>query len=1161
MGRTGYVLSGLFGYMVFAWFAARLLGLTGVDLYFVRGILWAFGLSGAGIFLWWKSRKEKQQAGAAAQGMAAADAGSADDISRIVREAEARLAHSNVAKGAKLGSLPVVFVLGPNGSAKTNAVLHSGLEPELLAGQVYQDTTVVPTRGANLWFARQSVLVDAGGALAVNPQAWSQLVKRVDPGRMSGVMGKGVQAPRAAVVCFDLEEFTRPGAAEATAAAARTLHARLGEVSQALGISFPVYVMFTKADRLPFFLDYVRNLTNEEVTQVFGVTLPLDGAQPAGVYAEQAGQRLNAAFDELCYSAADKRVDFLAREHAPEKLPGAYEFPREFRKLRGALVQFLIDLCKPSQLRAAPFLRGFYFSGVRPVVIADVAQQAAPRPAPQAFQAGGSATGVFRAALAQQQQAAAAPRVTGSRRVPQWVFLSHFWNDVVLGDSAATAVSSASVKTSMLKRVLFASAAGLCLLYALLLTISYVRNSALESRVLEAARGISATPVSASELPSADALRRLDALREELATLSSYHRDGAPLGMRWGIYSGEKIYPEVYRLYFGKFRTVLFGSLQEGMAEYLGRLPASPQPADPYAPPYNALKAYLLTTSEHKRPMRAFLSPYLLQRWSEGRNVDPERMQLAQKQFDFYAGELPDGNPYSASHDATAVERARDYLNKFNADERIYQALLGEANRAAQPVNYNRQFPNEAVSDPREVRGAFTKNGWAFMQDAFKKPDKIFGGENWVLGPQTFANLDRRQLEARLRGFYYRDFVKEWREFLGAARVSGYSGAADAARKLTLISSNTSPLLALFCLVSQHTNVDAPEIKSAFQAPQQVVPPACQTQYVMPPNQQYMGSLLKLQNLIQQVASSSPGASDPVAGMTAAAANEALQITGQVAQQFAIDREGNVPGTVKKLMEDPITQVERILKGMGPAELNAGGRTLCGQFNALMSKYPFNPKSTTQATLDELNRFFRPQDGALWQFYQQSLQKFVQKQGNMYVALPGGAIRITPSFLAFFNRAAAFAEAAYPANAQRPQLPYTLRADLAGTNQSVNLSLEGQPFAAAAGKASVQKFVWPGPAPLATMQVKFGDEPFNWPRYDGVWAAFDFFGDSEERSAPTGSAYHLEWRLRTGQSGRTVSTAGGQPVSVRFDLDMLGGPPVFRRGYFSGWGCRANVAQ
>ena len=63
----------------------------------------------------------------------------------------------------------------------------------------------------------------------------------------------------------------------------------------------------------------------------------------------------------------DLRPEYLARETRPQKLPGIYEFPREFRKLRRAMVQFLVDLCRPSQLTVGPFLRGFYFSGVRPL--------------------------------------------------------------------------------------------------------------------------------------------------------------------------------------------------------------------------------------------------------------------------------------------------------------------------------------------------------------------------------------------------------------------------------------------------------------------------------------------------------------------------------------------------------------------------------------------------------------------------------------------------------------------------------------------------------------------------------------------------------------------------------------------------------------------------
>ncbi len=1142
-------IGALAGFYLFAFLATSMLKLTGVDLWVVRGFLALLGLSGFGVFLWWKSRRERKAAAAAEGAGAAPAAGGADEIDVLLRDAEGRLTASNQ---GKLGNLPVVLVAGLPGSAKTNTLVHSGLDPELLAGQVYQDNAIVATRSTNVWFARQTIFVDAGGKVVQDPARWMRLVKRLQPRKLASVVGKGQQAPRVAVVCFDTEEFLKPGSADAVAVAARTLHARLGDISQALGISLPVYVLFTKADRMPFFLDYVRNLGNEEAMQVFGTTLPIEGGQPAGVYAEQATQKLSAAFDALFHSLADKRTVFLAREHAGEKLPGIYEFPREFRKLRTLLVQFLVDLSKPSQLRAAPFLRGFYFSGVRPVVVTEMSQPQAPRPAErQGYEGPAGATGLFRAGQQQQSQAPQ-PQAVGTRRVPQWVFLSHFWNDVVLADRAASAASGSSVKTSGLRRVLLASAAGLCLLYSLLLVVSYARNRALEGRVLRAAQGVSAVAPGDQGLPSLDSLQRLEVLRQELATLAGYERDGAPLSMRWGLYKGGAIYPEAYRLYFAKFFTTLFGWTQASMLDTLHRLPGTPGPNDTYGPPYNTLKAYLITTSEWRRSTRAFLSPFLLNRWSENRSVEPDRMQLAQKQFDFYSEMLHDKNPFPTDAEAPTVSSAREYLKKFNADERIYQALLEEASKHASSINYNRLFPNGAVSDTREVRGAFTKDGWSFMQAAFLKPDQLFGGEDWVLGPQTYAGLDRAQLAQRLRGFYLRDFIQEWRAFVKAGAVARYSSLADASAKLALISGGQSPLLALFCLVSQNTSVDAPEIRAAFQAPQSVVPAACQTQYVGPTNQAYMGTLLKLQNSVAQISTTPPGQNDAAAQATISQANDALLTTGQIAQTFAIDKDGNLPPVVRKLMEDPITEVERLLKGIGPAELHAKGQALCGQFHQLMSKYPFTLQSTVQATLDDVNHFFRPPDGALWDFYSQSLQNLVQKQGTLYVAKPS-AMTVTPAFLNFFNRAAAFSDAAYPAGAQQPRLAYTLRSDLSGTNQAIGISLDGQTFTNSGGKAASKQFVWPGNPPGAKMDVKFGGDSFHWPSFDGLWGTFEFFGDAEERAG------HLEWMLKTGRSERTVTTATGQPVLVRFDLDMS--PPVFRKGYFSGWACTADVAR
>jgi len=169
-----------------------------------------------------------------------------------------------------------------------------------------------------------------------------------------------VQAPRAAIVCYDTESFLKPGASETTLSAARKLAVRLQEISQLLGISFPVYVLFTKLDRVSFFPEFVRGLNKEEASEVLGATLPVRSLA-TGVYAEEETRRLGKAFDELFYSLAERRLDLLGRENDGSQLPAIYEFPRELRKLRTLLVQFLVDLTRPSQLSVNPFLRGFLF--------------------------------------------------------------------------------------------------------------------------------------------------------------------------------------------------------------------------------------------------------------------------------------------------------------------------------------------------------------------------------------------------------------------------------------------------------------------------------------------------------------------------------------------------------------------------------------------------------------------------------------------------------------------------------------------------------------------------------------------------------------------------------------------------------------------------------
>src|ERR1019366_4620507 len=203
---------------------------------------------------------QKKKAKTAATAADTADPGAAgtDEIDALVREAERRLAASR--QGDRLGSLPVFLLAGDTGSTKTSVMVNAGLEPELLAGLVYRDNNMVPTRTANIWFSRRTIFVEAGGKLPAEPAKWARLIRKLQP--RAGVASQSAQAARAVLVCYDAETFTRP-----------------------------VYVLFTKMARLPFFTEYVRNLTKEEAGQVVGATIPMRDVRAGGVYGEEQTAR------------------------------------------------------------------------------------------------------------------------------------------------------------------------------------------------------------------------------------------------------------------------------------------------------------------------------------------------------------------------------------------------------------------------------------------------------------------------------------------------------------------------------------------------------------------------------------------------------------------------------------------------------------------------------------------------------------------------------------------------------------------------------------------------------------------------------------------------------------------------------------------------------
>jgi type VI secretion system protein ImpL len=942
--------------------------------------------------------------------------------------------------------------------------------------------------------------------------------------------------------------------------AARTLRERLGEAAGELGVQLPTFVLFTKADALPHFEAYVRNFSADEAREPLGAALAADEGVGA-TYAERAGARVERAVHELYRSLASRRMQVLSREHANEWKPGAYEFPREIRKLAPLMSDFLRELGRPSELRAGPVLRGFYFTGVQAVFVNETTPEYVPA-ALQARAAVGahSATGVFSPEQIAAAASPVAPSTPRTRKVPRWNFLPRLLREVVLGDEAAIRFTQGGERVGFLRRATLAAAVGVALLLSMAFAISYRGNRALQRGTSDAARGIAAIAPNNVDFPPPDALRRLDALRAQLDTLSAYEHDGPPLSLRWGLYGGSALYPEVRRAYFGGFERLMFANTRAAMLAALRGFPDAPRPNDDYGESYGLLKAYLITTTHPEKSTVEFLSPVLDKQWLAGRPLDPERSQLAQRQFDTYARELHYANPFAEQADQSAVVRARSFLRQFAGSERIYQFMLAEAAKTNASVQFNRRFPGSAqyIVDSYEVPAAFTKGGFAFMQNAFKTVDRFLQGESWVVG-EDVESVDKAKLVADLRARYATDYVEHWRQFLRSAAVARYGNVRDAAQKLTVLSGNQSPLLSLLSLASRNTAVALPEIASVFQPVQTVMPPTDTTKLIGQTNQPYMSALVALQSSLEQAAAALGPAAEAAAGQAAGSAATAKTAARQIAASFTIDQQGQVHSAVQKLMEDPISNAEALLTRFGADQINARTRAFCAAARPLLTKLPFNPATSIQASIAEVSAILRPGSGALWTMYNDVLQNALPKQGTQYAPVAGN-VRLSPSFIALFNRLAAFSDVLFAGGAQEPHLSVTVQPQLSEGTTSVALTLEGEVVRASRNSLQATRVDWPGINHDAKLSAQFGSaaEATLVGPYAGPWALFQLFYDADAWQ-PAGAASRAEWSLRT--RGQGVSLPGGAALKVSVDVSPAPVAAVLRRGYFAGVACGGEAAR
>lgn len=715
-----------------------------------------------------------------------------ETLAQRFEEAVAVLKKSDVKHrlgGQYVYQLPWYLIIGPPGCGKTTALVNSGLHFPL-AERFGQDPIrgVGGTRDCDWWFTDEAVLLDTAGRYttqdsyeAVDSAAWQGflgLLKKHRPRRpVNGVL--------VAVSLADLMEATETE----RAIHARAIKQRIQELHQHLGIRFPIYLLFMKADLIAGFMEFFGDLGKEDRAQVWGVTFPMDQEGGAGAQIEAFSRELELLEERI----NERMLERLQQERDPQKRALMFAFPQQLGLLKETAQHFLRDLFAPTRYEQHPLVRGVYLtSGTQ-----------AGAPIDRVMSRLAANLGLDRQGLSV---------FSGSGKS---FFINRLLREVIFPEAGLAGTNLRLERhRRWVQRGAYAAAIGVALLAGLAWLVSYTGNRDYIAQVAaqtEAIEGLMAQVAPQEEEP----LRFLSLLNAMRDMRGGYDDAEVPVAERFGLSQHDKLGEAARDSYRRMLEKTLLSAIILRLEDQIRELLSEPDKL------YESLRVYLMIYDEaHYDPAtaRAWATAYWERNWP--REIPVEQRGQVQKHLQALFGEESLGyRPHEM--DESLVARAREVLNRTPPARSIFDRLeqigVGDAIgdfSVSGAVGHYADLALKRKSGKTLTHGIpalYTYDGYhqGFERQTLKLIAEM-QGERWILG-SGISLAETAGLLEEVRQIYLKEYILQWERLLDDLTLADTRNPREAAAMLVLLSDKRdSPLLLLFEAIARETDLERP---------------------------------------------------------------------------------------------------------------------------------------------------------------------------------------------------------------------------------------------------------------------------------------------------------------------------------------------------------------
>lgn len=934
-------------------------------------------------------------------------------------------------KQVALAQLPWYLMIGATGSGKTSLLANSNIN-FILAKQFKPETLhqIPASQHCDWWATRDLVLLDVPGAYltqkeksnAANP-LWDHLLHLIQKHRRAHALG-------GCMITLQLPELMKKQNQAQKKQIIAEIKQSIVQVREKFGADVPFYLIITKSDLLPGFLDYFSDAGSDELAQAWGITLP----------ALKEGEKLSEVFTHR-FNALIKRINkqLIWRLHQERNInarPAIKDFPLHIERAKESILHFLKSLMLPNLN-----LQGVYLTSA----VQQPQEETSQLPAtiiPSGHQA---------------MQLA---------RHPAMPMRAFFIRQLILQGLFSTAEQPNLIPSGKIwqRRMVYAASVSAIVAAALLLGRDFQRSVhqvySLQNELAQYQLYVQQSNPQDTHLPKA--LPLLNSLRN--AAMHSSHSLSSFVKVL--TFYTHKSQETANTVYTQALQTIVMPEIQNYLEKNL-RTSTEKNPARLYM----TLKAYLmLGDAGNLQPEYLINTINLLMPDTLSKDETQQLMQHINSAFS--------GSWQPMELNANLISEARKQLNNLSPADLAFVILKNmRDNNQDNTLGLGTNAGDSAVFLSKQVDNRIPKmfTASAFQtilsQDLAAAATETLQG-NWVLSlaPNPPNQASITSLTDQLRTQYIANYVDVWESLLANIQLNTPKNLAQMDAMVATLTSNTSPLLQLLQTI-QHNTSFTPILAMSpkLQALNTLLSNAGNSQqnslYQIFVNLRQLD--LTLQNILH----------NPNMGN---AALESVKMHTENSPtdpiyQLRILAEQN-PEPMKSWLNLIANQSWKLILQESVNYVNHAWQVNIGNVyrNQFAAHFPFDPNATNEVSLQQFSAFLG-QQGTIAQFYQNLLKPFVDDSNKKWQwrVIDNMKLPFTDMALDQIQQAGKIQRAFFPNGDNKLFVQFALEPVSLDTRmKSFNLTINGQQVTYI--KERVPRTIsWPGTTNLQTTSISF----------------------------------------------------------------------------------------